>query len=172
MQRKTFAHPLLDGKTYTFSERNSEDVDYTHLQDKVRKDKVDWAVENLRKIDEDLCNGIIMQQVNMVYTGEQIMIYIASNPDEIYNLVYSAFKIKNQLSLDEFKKLVDLPLAKKLLGMINDLEKPDELPDKDCADALGISVKKLVDWNKTQPEVYRWLKANVKKKTAGDLAEK
>jgi len=172
MKRKTFAYPLLDGNTYIFSERNQEDVDYSLLQDKVRKSKVDWAVQNLRKIDEDLCNGIIMQQVNMVYDAQQIMIYIASNPEEIIKLVYSSFKLKNTKDYEEFKKLIDLPMGKKLLEMINDIEKTEELPDKECAEALGITVKKLIGWNKTQPEVYRWLKQNVKKNTEPDLAEK
>lgn len=173
MQFRSFLYELKDGKQYEFCERAKEDIDYSHIQGLIRKEKIKEAYELIPKEDEGLRDAIIMQQFKTVYDMMEVSIYISSHPEEIKKLVYSSFKIKNSLLYEEFNKRIDDALAKKLLNMITDIEKDDEgLPDDDVCKSLGINKNQLIKINKTQPHVYQWLKTNVKKKTDKELAKK
>lgn len=170
MTRKTFTYPLLDNNTYEFAERNREDLEFAHLQNEVRKGKMIFAKEVIRPMSEDLFDAAIMSHLNAVYSAQEIWLYIESNAEEIFKLVYASFKIKNEkISFEDFKKLVNVGLCKSLLNKLNEIEKPEESSDLDVAEVLGLPIKNKVSplmakWAKDHPEVYGWLKQNVKKK--------
>ena len=166
MEVKSFSYELLDKKLYEFSERAKEDIDYSHVQTLIRKQKIKEAYELIPAEDEKRRDMIILDHFNRIYNIIDVSIYLSSNPDEIKKLVYASFKIKNNIPYEEFEKLVDNGLVKKLLNMITDLEKDDNgLPDDEVCKSLGIKKEQLIKINKTQPHVYQWLKTNVKKKT-------
>jgi hypothetical protein len=165
MEVKSFFYELKDGKQYEFCERAKEDIDYSHVQALIRKQKIAEAYELIPKDDQALRDALIMDQFNKAYTMLDVSIYISSHPDEIKKLIYYSFKIKNNLLYEVFAELIDDVMAKKLLNMLSELEKDDNgIPDDDVCKALGINKTQLVKINKTQPHVYQWLKTNVKKK--------
>lgn len=165
MDAKSFSYQLKDGKLYEFSERAKEDVDYSHIQALIRKQKIKEVYELIPAEDENRRDMLIQDHFNRAYNLLDVSIYISSHPEEIKKLVYHSFKIKNDIPYEKFSELVDDAMAKKLLNMLTDLEKDDNgLPDEDVCKALGINKNQLVKINKTQPHVYQWLKTNVKKK--------
>ena len=165
MEIKSFLYELKDGKQYEFSERAKEDVDYSHIQALIRKQKIAEAYELIPKDDQALRDALIMDQFNKAYTMLDVSIYISSHTDEIKKLIFYSFKNKNDIPYEKFSELVDDAMAKKLLNMLTELEKDDNgIPDEDVCKALGINKAQLVKINKTQPHVYYWLKTNVKKK--------
>jgi hypothetical protein len=166
MEIRSFLYELKDGKQYEFCERAKEDIDYSHLQGLVRKQKIKEVYEFIPVEDSDRRDMLIADHFNRIYNLVEISLFLSSSPEEIKKLVYHSFKIKNAIPFEKFTELVDDSLAKKLLNLITDLEKNEEgLPDKDVCESLGIKKEQLVKINKTQPHVYQWLKTNVKKKT-------
>lgn len=165
MTRRTFTQVLKDGKEYVFTERNKEDIDFGYLQEACRKYTFKRIAEYEKNalINPEVANDLRYVNFNKIYNDIDISQYIASEPEELLKLVYASFKINNKETFDEFKKLVDLQTANSLLRSIGEIEKGDPLNDKDCADELGMAKQKFVDLAKKHPDVYNWLKYNVKK---------
>lgn len=175
MTRRTFKEKLLDGCTYTFTERNKEDIDFGHLQEAVR-DSMYLRLQDLEKkgrINKEIADDLRYVNFAKVYNDVEVSTHIASHPEEMFKLVFASFKLNNEkVSYDDFKQIIDLKLANKLLRDISEIEKGEPLNDKDCADELGMNRQKFIDLAKTQPEAYNWLKYNVKKNPVQKLAKK
>jgi len=164
--RKQFKIKLLDGKEYLFAERNKEDIDFSHLQEEVRISVFERIkqYEDEKRVAKEMADDLRYVNFQKVYSEIEISAFIASHPDEITRLVYVSFKINNPaVTFEAFKKMVDAPLAKKILSDINELERGEPLPDKDCANSIGMNFEKFKALAKTQPEVYHFLKHNLKK---------
>ena len=175
MTRRIFTEILSDGKRYTFTERNKEDIDFGHLQEVVREATFLRIADYEKRlfITKEMADDLRYVNFQKIYNDMEISSHIASHPEELFKLVYASFKINNEkITLDEFKQLVDLKLANKLLKDINELEKGDPLSDKDCAEELGMNKQKFVDMAKNHPEIYNYLKYNVKKNPVQKLAKK
>lgn len=173
MTRRSFTETLLNEKLYEFTERNKEDIDFGYLQESCRKHTF-FRIADYEKnvlISAEVANDLRYVSFNKIFNDLEIGQFIASSPDELFKLVYASFKIKNKETFDEFKKLVTLEQANKLLMHISEIEKGDPLNDKDCAEELGMAKQKFVDLSKKHPEVYDWLKYNVKKNPDRRLAK-
>jgi hypothetical protein len=170
MQRKTFSYELLDGKEYTFSERNREDVNFLHYQNLIRASRIKFISDN---VQDDMDRFALLRlEMDKVYSDVEVGIYIMSNPEEVAKLVYASFKIANPgISFEDFKKLVDEKMIKELNELISELERPEEIFDEMITSELGVTQKKLAEWAKEQPALYKWLKKAgniaIKKKEAG-----
>lgn len=167
MDRKTFVHKLLDNKEYVFSERNREDINFIYFQNQIRAERCRFINNNITDDTDRL--ALLRLEMDKIYSDVEIGLFIMGNPEELLKLVYSSFKVKNpQIPFDEFKKLVDDKLVRELNELIVDLEKPEELFDDVITAELGINQKKLAEWAKQQPRLYKWLKQvgniNIKKK--------
>lgn len=172
MVRKTFTYTLLDGKEYVFSERNREDINFIYFQNQIRAERCKFIRENI--LDDTDRLALLRLEMDRIYTDIEVGYYIMSNLEELQKLIYSSFKIKNpQISFDDFKKLVDDKIIRELNELIIDLEKPEELFDDVVTGELGITQKKLSEWAKEQPKLYKWLKQvgnlNIKKKETESL---
>jgi len=168
MDRKTAIYPLLDGKDYTFSERNREDVNYTSLQNKYREHRI----KELKRlfpdpIDLELRDSLIYNEFGKMYIKEEVFAFVEDDADSRLNLVYSSFKVKNpQISLEQFKLLVDDAMVVKLLKCIIELEQDDPALDDEVCRELKIKKNLLLEWKKEHPEIYWLVKIELKKKMA------
>ncbi len=154
--RKTFVYKLLDNKEYEFSERNREDLNFFVFQNQIRAERCRFIYENIK--DETDRLALLRLEMEKIYSDVEVGLYIMSNYDEQVKLVYASFKIKNNLSFDEFKKLVDEKIIKELSELIRTIEKPEEIFDELITSELGITQKKLAEWAKEQPRLYNFLK--------------
>jgi hypothetical protein len=170
MKRKSFKLQLLDGKEYIFSERNMEDLNLAYLQDKIRADKVKFIQENIK--NEDLQMPLLMQEMRAMYGAEEMAAYISSHKEEQTIMVYNSFKIENpEVSIEVFKPLVNEPLVQKLEKLIQELEKDEDINEKEIAFSLGVPEAKVISWRNEQPQVYNALKKTVKKNMSQSLSQ-
>lgn len=174
MDRKTAIYPLLDGNTYTFSERNREDINYTLMQNKFRESRVK---EIIRVISDpalvELRDGLIFNEFGKVYNSEEVFRYIEDDPEIKLNLAYASFKIKNpDKTIDQFKSLVNDEMISKLLKGINELEQEDPALDEEVCRELKIKKELLLSWKKNYPAVYWSVKKELKKKADQKLVNK
>ena len=174
MDRKTAPYPLKDNKTYIFSERNREDVNYTALQNKYREHRIN----ELRRlfpnpIDLELRDGLIYNEFGKMYVQSEVLAFVEDDAESRLHLVYSSFKVKNpQISLEQFKTLVDDTLIVKLLKCIIELEQDDPALDDEVCRELKIKKEVLLNWKKEHPEIYWTVKVELKKKMAQRLVKK
>lgn len=169
MDRKSFVYKLADGHEYIFTERNREDINYIHFQNQVRAERFRFINDNTKDDTDRL--ALLRLEMDKIYSDVEVGLYLMSNPDELVKLVYASFKISNpQIPFESFKSLVNEKIIRELNELIADLEKPEELFDDVITAELGIPQKKLAEWAKQQPRLYRWLKQvgniNIKKKEA------
>jgi hypothetical protein len=166
---KSFFYELKDGKQYEFCERLREDVSLYYVQALLRKDRVEQVYQLIK--EEVLRDGIILKLFEAIFNDVEVWQYILGHIEEVEKLVYQSFKTKNkEINPEQFKKLVDESLVRKLFKMLINLEKDDEgLTDEQVCSELKINKNKLIEIKKAQPHVYDFLKHNVmvKKKKEG-----
>jgi len=165
MERKTFTYKLLDEKTYTFSERDQGDFDYTVLQDKLRASRFNFIQGNVTH--EDMQMPLLLQEMNRVYNDQEISLYISGSKDEMTKLVYASIKIAHpEITLERFEKITDKETVTKLSKMLSELEKIEETSDVEIIKELGIKKEQLDEWKRSQPSIYYHIKKSliVKKK--------
>ena len=166
MDRKTATYPLLNGKDYTFSERNREDINYTLLQNRYRAARI----KEIKTIisdpaDIELRDGLIFNEFSKAYVSDEVFRYIEDDPEMKLELVYASFKIKNpEITLADFKKLVDDAIIQKLLKAINELEQEEPALDDEVIKELKIKKELFLSWKKDHPEIYWLIKKELKKK--------
>lgn len=171
MKRETFQYKLKDGKEYTFSERNKEDVDYSYLYGKIRAYHFKFLQENVTS--EEIMLPLLMQEMNKVYSGYEISEYLAMHPEHYQETVYNSFKIANpEVSIDDFKKICDEGTAKLLLEMISKIEIKQELNESEIAEVLHCKKELIERWKTEQPELYRYLSHSLKKKESVSVPKK
>lgn len=166
MDRKTATYPLLNGKPYTFSERNREDINFTLLQNRFRESRIK---EIMRVMSDpavvDLRDGLIFNEFSKAYHSDEVFRYVEDDPEMKLNLVYASFKIKNpDVTIEQFKTLVDDAIIQKLLKGINELEQEEPALDDEVAKELKIKRELFVSWKKDHPEIYWLIKKELKKK--------
>lgn len=168
MERKSATMVLNDGKEYTFSERNREDVNLTTLQNKYRASRIKQIKEVHSAKDElELRDALIFQEWGRMYVDSEVWKFVIDDPEAKMKLVYASFKIANPaINIEAFEKLVDDRLIDKLLIAINKLEQEDPALDDEVVRELKIDRKLFVTWKKDHPEVY-WAIKNALKKKAG-----
>lgn len=154
--RKTFVYRLLDGKEYEFSERNREDLNYLVYQNQLRAERCRFIYDNIK--DETDRLALLRLEMEKIYNDVEVGMFILGNYEEQLKLIYASFKVKNNLSFDEFRKLVDEKMVRELGELIRDIERPEEIFDEVITNELGISQKKLSEWAKEQPRLYKFLK--------------
>lgn len=169
MDRRTFVFVLNDGKEYTFAERNREDINYTAMQNKFRKMRInnlyDIYSERTSPSDIEMRDALIFQESGRLYDEREVWIAVMDDYEERSKLAYASFKIINsEVDFDGFKKLIDSLLLNKLLKMIVEIEKEDPALDVDVCSELKITQKQLMNWKKEYPEVYWNIKSVLKKK--------
>lgn len=154
--RRSFVYKLLDGKEYEFTERNREDINFMYYQNRLRADRCRFINENIT--DETDRLALLRLEMEKIYNDVEVGLFIMSSYDEQLKLIYASFKVKNNISFEEFKNLVDEKIVKDLTELIRDIEKTDEIFDEIITSELGIPQKKLAEWAKQQPRLYRFLK--------------
>jgi len=166
MDRKTAIYPLLDGKDYTFSERNREDINYTQLQNKYRASRIKAIKETHSSKDEqEFAQYLIIQEWGRVYYDQEVWKFILDDPEERKRLVYASFKIANaDVTFDDFKKLVDEKTVDALIKAVAELEQEDPALDDEVVKELKIKREMFIKWKDTHPEVYWAVKKSIKKK--------
>lgn len=168
MDRKTAPYPLKDNKTYIFSERNREDINYTLLQNRFREARI----KEIKRIIADpemieLRDGLIFNEFSKVYESSEVFKYIEDDAEMKLNLVYASFKIKNPgITIEQFGQLVDDAIIQKLLKAINELEQEEPALDDEVVRELKIKRELLLSWKKDHPEIYWLIKKELKKKAA------
>lgn len=164
MERKTINIKLDDGKEYIFSERNDEDNNYFALQRKTRRAKLRQIQEDV--IDKDNQLAMLMrEQERSAYSQNDLMEYLFSDVDEMYQMAYDSFKIENSnVTLDEFKKLCSEKKLRDIMKLINELEVKYEVSDAEICEIINIKLDKLNNWKEEQPNLYKFLKYGLKKK--------
>lgn len=120
IKRREIEIKLADGKKYIFSERNKNDMDFAALQEKVRKAQVNFIQDNIKNGDNQL--ALLMAEMNKVYSDEQVNLFIYSCPDEIKNILFDSFKIKNDLPIEKFKELIPDEKAREFSDLLLALE--------------------------------------------------
>lgn len=172
MERRTAIFFLADGKEYTFSERNREDINYTELQNKYRASRIRF-IQQVHKNNEALMEALIFREWDRLYVNEEVWAYINDDLEEKARLVYASFKIANPaINFESFKKLVNDELISKLSKEISKLEQDDPALDSEVCKELKIENKKFIQWKAEHPEVYWAIKTALKKKVALKLAKK
>lgn len=164
MKRREINIELADGKEYTFSERNKEDSDFSALQDRIRKHKIKFIQENVT--DPENQSVLMMQQINKFYDAQEVGSYLAGNKEEISRMCYDSFKIKNDLSYDQFLKLVEGKITT-VYKLLNELEKEEPLTVEEAAKEIRIKPETIKKWKDEFPQLYNeaiYLKKNKRKK--------
>jgi hypothetical protein len=123
MKRREFVLKISD-KNYIFSERNREDSAYSNLQEKVKQQKFRFIQENIKESDDRL--ALMMAEMDKIYTSTEITLYVAGNREEQTRICYDSFKIKNDLTFEQFKDLMPERELKNTVEMIYKLESEDE----------------------------------------------
>ncbi len=166
MDRKTAIYPLLDGNTYTFSERNREDVNFTALQNKYRASRINQIkqVHNAKE-ESEFAQYLIIQEWGRVYYEQEVWKFVLDDPDERKKLVYASFKVANpDITYENFEKLVDAKLVDKLIKAIAELEQDDPALDDEVVKELKVNRQWFVKLKDLHPEVYWAIKSSLKKK--------
>lgn len=164
MERKEFSFQLNDGKNYIFSERNIQDISIEGLQEKLRAKRTKFINQNVPDREDRF--GLLMNEMQAIYNQQQINIFLSEDYAVQKELIYSSFKIKNpEISFPDFEKLVDVGSIRHLLKLVNELETIETtVSDSVIAKELKVN-KTIVDqWKKDFPDIYDYLKKNVKKK--------
>jgi hypothetical protein len=119
MKRREFVLKIGD-KNYIFSERNREDSAYSSLQEKVKQQKFRFIQENIKESDDRL--ALMMAEMDKIYSSGEITLFIAGSMEEQQRICYDSFKIKNDMSFDDFKKLMPERELKGTVEMIYKIE--------------------------------------------------
>lgn len=166
MDRKTATYPLLDGKLYTFSERNREDISFTTLQNKYRAARIKAIKETHNTKEEaQFAEYLMIQEWSRIYYEQEVWKFVLDDPDERKRLVYASFKIANpDITFDDFRKLVDEKTIEVLLKGIAELEQEDPALDDEVIKELKVKRGWFVNLKDTHPEVYWAVKKSIKKK--------
>ena len=164
MERKEFSFRLLDGKEYVFSERNLKDITIEGLQERLRVKRTKFINENIPDREDRF--ALLMNELQTVYSPQQMNVFLAEDFSIQKELVFSSFKIKNpQISFSDFEKLVDIGTIRELMKLISELETIESIvSDSVIAKTLKVEKSVVEVWKKELPEVYDYLTKNIKKK--------
>lgn len=122
MKRREFVLRISD-KNYIFSERNREDSAYYALQEKVKQKKFRFIQDNIKESDDRL--ALMMAEMDKIYSPAEISMFIFSDKEEQFRIAYDSFKIKNDITFEEFCKLMPERELKATVEMVFKLESED-----------------------------------------------